>query len=197
MIGGWRPGRHGAAAVRYLVLTALMVTAVGVAGTLLAWPLLTSTIGPTAYVFAANPRTEPARFRNAALGHGAAIGIGVASLYAFGLVHAAPVSTRGAPTPLQIGASAVAVGTTLFVLELLHSHHAPSAATALLISTGLAKPGAPLIGLVVGLALVVSVGPFVGRLPLARQEAAQDASAAAKRPPADLQWTGGRLGEHG
>jgi hypothetical protein len=44
---------------------------------------------------------------------------------------------------------AVAAGVTLAVLEVAGSHHAPAAATALLVATGLAKPG----GLVLELAI--------------------------------------------
>jgi hypothetical protein len=52
------------------------------------------------------------------------------------------------------------------ILELLHCHHAPAAATVLLITTGLARPGSPLIGLVVGLGIVIVVGPLCARLSL-------------------------------
>ncbi len=55
------------------------------------------------------------------------------------------------------------------VLEVAGSPYAPAAATALLVSTGFAKPGAPLIGLVLGLIIVIAIGPLVGRAPLARR----------------------------
>ncbi|MGH9093458.1 MAG: HPP family protein, partial [Acidimicrobiales bacterium] len=155
-------------ALRYMLMTGVLVGAVGVAGRFLAWPLLTSTVGPTAYVFAAHPRTATARFRNAAVGHGVAIGAGVGSLAAFGLLRHPSVSATGAPALSQVGAAALAAAVTMLCLELAGSHHAPAAATALLIATGLARPGAPLIGLVLGLAIVVAVGPLMGRIPVAR-----------------------------
>lgn len=161
-----RPSDHLLTAARYLCLTALLVGVVGLAGRWLAWPLLTSTVGPTAYLFAAHPRTEPARLRNAAVGHAVALGLGLGALVLFGLEHHPSVSGVGMPSWRQVLASAAAVGLTMSVLELLHSHHAPAAATALLITTGLAKPGAPLIGLVVGLAIVVTLGPLCARWPL-------------------------------
>ena len=164
--GGQRPPGCVVAASRYLVLTVVLVGVVGIAGRWLAWPLLTSTVGPTAYLFASHPRTETARFRNAAMGHAVAVGVGLGALVAFGLLHHPSVSTAGAPSWGQVLASAVAVGITMAVLELLHSHHAPAAATVLLITTGLAKPGPPLIGLVVGLSIVISLGPLCGRWPL-------------------------------
>ena len=168
--GGAYPAPHLLTAARYLCLTALLVGVVGLAGRWLAWPLLTSTIGPTAYLFAAHPRTEPARLRNAAIGHAVALGLGLGALVLFGLEHHPPVSGAGMPSWGQVLASAAAVGLTMSLLELLHSHHAPAAATALLITTGLARPGAPLIGLVVGLAIVVTLGPLCARWPLSLRD---------------------------
>jgi len=165
-----RPSGHLLIAARYLCLTALLVGVVGLAGRWLAWPLLTSTVGPTAYLFATHPRTEPARLRNAAIGHAVAVGLGLGAFVLFGLEHHPSVSRAGMPSWRQVLASAAAVGVTMSVLELLHSHHAPAAATALLITTGLAKPGSPLIGLVVGLALVVTLGPLCARWPLSPRD---------------------------
>lgn len=153
-------GRRLEPAVRFFALTVVLVGTVGLAGRLLAWPLLTSTIGPTAYLFAAHPTSEAARFRNALIGHGVGIAIGLAMVASFGLTNRPPVTDLGMPSLRQVLASALAVGMTMFTLELLGSHHAPVAATALLISTGLAKPGAPLIGLVLGLAIVIVLGPL-------------------------------------
>jgi len=163
---------RAALALRYLLLTGALVGAVGVAGRYLAWPLLTSTVGPTAYVFAAHP--QAARFRNALVGHGAAIACGLGALAVFGLFHSPSVNETGSPSAAQIAAAVLGVGLTVFVLELAGSHHAPSAATALLITTGLAKPGAPLIGLVLGLAIVIAFGPLIGRIPLARNASIED-----------------------
>lgn len=166
-----------AVGIRYLVLTAVVVAAAGIAGRFLAWPLLTSTLGPTAYVFIAHPRDETSRFRNAALGHGVAIGVGVGSLAIFGLLHHPSVSTAGTSSLTQVAASAVAVGVTLLFLELAGSHHAPAAATALLITTGLARPGAPLVGLALGLAIVLVLGPLAAHIPFGRPEASTKSAA--------------------
>jgi hypothetical protein len=150
------------------VLTGVLVAAVGIAGRFLSWPLLTSSIGPTAYVFAAHPRSEAARFRNAAIGPAVAVGCGVAMLAIFRLEQYPSVSQLGSPSWRQVAASVLAVSVSMLVLELMESHHAPSAATALLVTTGLAKPGAPLIGLVLGLGIVIVLGPLLGRLPVSR-----------------------------
>ena len=157
-----------ALATRYLLLTGVLVGAVGLGGRFLAWPLLTSTIGPTAYTFAAHPHSEAARFRNAVTGHGVALGCGLAALAVFGLTQYPAISATGSPSLRQVAAAATGVGVTVLALELVGSHHAPAAATTLLITTGLAKPGAPFVGLVLGLAIVIMIGPLIGRLPLAR-----------------------------
>jgi len=154
--------------VRYLLLTGVLVAAVGIAGRYLAWPLLTSTIGPTAYVFAAHPRSEAARFRNALVGHAVAVACGLFALTVFGLLRHPSVSDTGSASLSQVGAAVLGTGFTVLFLELAGSHHAPSAATALLITTGLAKPGTPLIGLVLGIAIVIALGPLIGRIPIAR-----------------------------
>lgn len=168
------PAERVGTSLRYFVL----VATVGLAGRLLAWPLITSTVGPTAYVFAADPQSEGARLGNAVIGHGIAICVGLASLTVFGLLHHPSVSAIGAPSWSQIGAAALATGLTLVLLQLAGSHHAPAAATATapLVSTGLAKPGPGLIGLVLGLAAVIATGPLMGRWPLARAAAARDQS---------------------
>ena len=168
--------------LRYLLLTGVLIGVVGIAGRFLAWPLLTSTVGPTAYVFAAHPRTEPARFRNALIGHGVAIACGLGALAAFGLVRYPSLSETGTPSAAQVAAAVLGVGLTVFFLELAGSHHAPSAATALLITTGLAKPGAPLIGLVLGLAIVIALGPLIGRVPFARSASSEDQSRRLESP---------------
>jgi hypothetical protein len=160
--------------LRYLLLTGVLVGAVGIAGKFLAWPLLTSTVGPTAYVFAAHPGTEAARFRNALVGHGVAVACGLGALAALGLIEYPSISDTGSPSAAQVAAAVLGVGLTVFFLELAGSHHAPSAATALLITSGLAKPGAPLIGLVLGLAIVIALGPLVGRIPFARRAGSED-----------------------
>ena len=168
-------------AVRYLALTASLVAAVGVTGALITWPLLTTTIGPTAYVFAAYPHTEISRFRNAALGHAVAIATGLATLGALGLWHHPPASFSSQPNLVQVAAAASATGVTLFILELCRSHHAPAAATALLIATGLANPGKPLVGLIIGLAIVIALGPLCGYIPGAREASTRDQGATSPR----------------
>ena len=157
--------------LRFVVLAGISLAVVGAVGRGLTWPTLTATLGPTAYVFAAHPASEGGRLRNAILGHTAGIGCGLAMLAAFGLWSAPSLAETGYPTWEHVGAAALAAGLTLLVLEVLDAHHSPAAATALLVATGLAKPGRPLFGLVVGLAVLILVSPTLSRLvPLRREE---------------------------
>lgn len=133
------------------------------------WPVLTATLGPTAYLFAAHPDTTSARRRNALIGHSVAVGMGLAALVVFGLWHAPSAALSGHVTLFQAFATAAALCATLLVLELADAHHAPAAATVVLITTGLARPGRPLVGLVLGLALLIALSPVVSWGPTPRQ----------------------------
>ncbi|MDQ2726629.1 MAG: HPP family protein [Actinomycetota bacterium] len=176
------PDPQVAVGIRYLVITGMLLGVVGLVGHWASSPLLTATLGPTAYVFAAHPRTEMARLRNAVLGHAVAIGAGVAALAAFGLWHHPSISATGAPSLGQVGAAAVAAGVTMLILEALRCHHAPAAASALLVATGLAKPGKPLLALAVGLGIILVLGPLSSRLPFARDLDATEPSARSAKP---------------
>lgn len=161
------------AGLRLFVMGAIAIAAVAIGGRFLQWPLLTATLGPTVYVFVAHPESETARVRNAVLGHLCAVGAGVAMLAAFGLWHHPATAVEGHSDLRQAGAAALAVGITLLALHVTRSHHAPAAATALLVATGLARPGKPFFGLLIGLGAVILVVPLVARLPLGRDLAAR------------------------
>ena len=133
------------------------------------WPLLTATLGPTAYLFAAHPEATSTRLRNALIGHSVAVVIGLAALAVFGLWHAPSAALSGHVTLFQAFATAAALCATLVVLELADAHHAPAAATTVLITTGLARPGRPLVGLVLGLAILIALSPVVSWGPTPRQ----------------------------
>ncbi|HEX5265669.1 MAG TPA: HPP family protein [Acidimicrobiales bacterium] len=125
------------------------------------WPLLTATLGPTAYLFAADPTEPTSRRRNAIVGHSVAILAGLAALGVFGIWHQPSATVVGHVLTSQAFATAAALATTLLVLEIIDRHHAPAAATAVLVTTGLAQPGRPLLGLVCGLALLIALSPLL------------------------------------
>ena len=153
---------------RLLGLGGCMLAGIGVAGHFIAWPLLTTTLGPTLYVFLAHPKSETARLRSAIIGHGTAIAVALASLAIFGLWTHPSISAVGHASLHQAAAAGLAVGLTLAILQAVGYHHAPAAATALLISTGIAAPGKPLFGLLIGLAVVIALGPVLGKVPFGR-----------------------------
>ena len=166
--------------LRLLVLVGGLLLGIAIASRQLGVGLLTAALGPTAYMFAAHPDTEAARVRNAVVGHSTAVASGLASLALFGLFWSPLPIESSRFGPMQDGAVALAVGLTLLVLELTRSHHAPAAATAVLVASGLADPGPKLVGLVLGLAAVAMAAPLLRLLPLAalvrRLRSEEDAS---------------------
>lgn len=159
--------------LRFAALAGVLVAAVGLAGwfardTPLGGTWLTTTLGPTAYVVIAHPRSAMSRLRNGIIGHATAIAVGLTTLAAFGLWNAPSVAETHVERPAQVVAQAVALGVTLLVLTLARAHHAPSGATALLIASGIAAPGSPLLGLVI----VLAAAPLLARLPGERDDTA-------------------------
>ncbi|WP_245738457.1 HPP family protein [Streptomyces sparsogenes] len=160
--------RRWAAGRRLFLTSAALLAAMGAIGQGAGWIMLTTTLGPTAYVLLAHPESEAARLRNSSLGHAAATACGLACLAVFGLWQHPSVVEQKHDTWPQIGAQALAVGLTLLLLELLEAQHPPAAATALLITSGIARPGPPLYGMLTGLALLIAGAAliaWVGRRP--------------------------------
>ncbi|WP_431982185.1 HPP family protein [Streptomyces qinglanensis] len=175
------PRRTGAkglwiAGVRLLVLTGVALTAVGLVGYAVGWVWLTTALGPTAYLLLAHPGDEASRLRSALLGHTTAIACGLACLAAFGLWNHPSVVEAGHESLPQIGAQAVAVGLTLLGQTLLRVPHPPAAATALLITSGITRPGYPLYGLLAGLALLLILVAVLARVPGARPGGSADSA---------------------
>lgn len=152
-------------AARLAAVAGAALAVVGVIDRYGRWPLLTATLGPTAYLFAAHPSEETARRRNAIAGHGVAILSALAALAIFGLWNEPSEAVLGHVRLSQAFATGAAVAATLLVLEIVDCHHAPAAATAVLITTGLAQPGRDLVALVCGLALVILLSPALGWTP--------------------------------
>jgi len=146
--------------LRLFALSAVLLAGVGAVGRLIGWVALTTTLGPTAYLLLAHPSEVGARLRSALLGHLSATACGLACLAAFGLWRHPSVAQQQHDTARQIGAQALAVALTLLLLHVLDAHHPPAAATALLIASGIARPGPPLYGMLTGLALVLALAPL-------------------------------------
>ncbi|WP_073947390.1 HPP family protein [Streptomyces kebangsaanensis] len=147
--------------LRLLVLSALLLAGVGAVGRLVGWIVLTTTLGPTAYLLLAHPRSVSARLRSAVTGHALAVAVGLACLAVFGLWTHPSTAAEQHDTGAQIGAQALSVGLTLFLLHVCEAHHPPAAATTLLITSGISRPGPPLYGMLTGLALVLVIAPLM------------------------------------
>lgn len=147
--------------LRLFLLSALLLAGVGAIGWLIGWVALTATLGPTAYLLLAHPESVTARLRSAVTAHVVAIGVSLACLAAFGLWSYPSVAEQHQETASQIGAQGLAVGLTLFLLHLCGTHHPPAAATAMLIASGITRPGPSLYGLLLGLALVLAMAPLL------------------------------------
>lgn len=163
-MGGRVRGRLKAG-VRLFVLSGLVLAALGIVGHYAGWVLVTTTVGPTLYILLAHPNSRASSFRSGVVGHCCAVVVGLAALAAFGLWHHPSVPQAGHDTPTQIGAEALSVAATLFLLTVLDAHHPPAAATALLITSGIARPGPPLYGMLVGLCAVLLIGPLLAAVP--------------------------------
>ncbi len=151
------------AGARLFFLSAFLLAGIGAFGRVVGWVALTTTLGPTAYLLLAHPGSVGARLRSAVLAHASAVAAGLACLAAFGLWDHPSIVVQNHDTARQIGAQALAVGLTLFLLEMLDAHHPPAAATALLITSGISRPGPPLYGMLTGLALVLAIAPLLAR----------------------------------
>jgi hypothetical protein len=157
----WRFGLNG---LRTAMVCGGLLTAIGVAGWLSHQMLLAAALGPTAYVLIVHRGTASARARNATIGHLVAIASSLACLALFGLWSHPSVAETHQESLSQSGAQGLAISLTVLILALLKIHHAPAAATALLVSSGISRPGAPLLGLVIGLAAVIVLAPLLSQL---------------------------------
>jgi hypothetical protein len=150
-------------AARDLVLSGVCVAVVGLLAHALSWVLLVGAVGPTAYVFAAHPDAKTTRLTNALIGHATAILVALATVACFGLWDQR-LSLTGQPNAPTVASAAIAVGVTVCVLDLMGRHHAPAAATAVLVSTTLIPPLQPVAELAAALAAVSVVGSVGGSL---------------------------------
>lgn len=138
---------------------------IGLADHFTSWPMLTSTLGPTAYLLLAHPDQEASRFRNAAAGHGTAIAAGLGGLCLTGSWSVASSFLYQSATLRHVLAAAIAVAITLFVLGASDLHHAPAGSTAVFVATGLAGPGKLLAGLAMGLIALFILVRVIDTLP--------------------------------
>lgn len=173
-------GRRVLLGLRFALLAGMLLAAIGAAGHVASalgaqavggtW--LTTSLGPTAYVLLAHPRSVTSRLRNGLLGHATGVLAGLGALALFGLWSAPSVAETHQESFAQVGAQAGAIAVTLLVLTVADAHHGPAGATALLVASGIARPGPELVSLTIGLAIVLAVAPLLARLPGERRDTA-------------------------
>jgi hypothetical protein len=139
---------------RFVVLAAAALGAVALADHWLVWLTLAGTLGPTSYTLIAHPSSATSRLRSAVAGHTLAIAIGLVAVAAWGgWGHTFVASHR--PGVGQAVATALAAALLLALLEILDLHHAPAAATVILVASGVVPVGRPLAGLAVALGAII------------------------------------------
>lgn len=140
--------------VRFVLLMVVALGAVAVADHWVSWLTLAGTLGPTSYMLIAHPSSATSQLRSALASHTLAFAIGLAAVAAWGgWGHTFIGSYR--PSVGQAAATALAAGLLLALLEILDLHHAPAAATVILIASGLVPVGLPIAGLAIALAAVI------------------------------------------
>jgi hypothetical protein len=147
---------------RFVLFGTLALGAVTVADHWLSWLTLAGTLGPTSYMLIAHPSSATSRLRSALAGHTLAIAIGLAAVAAWGgWGHAFVGSHR--PSVGQAAATALAAGLLLALLEILDLHHAPAAATVILVASGVVPVGRPLAGLAIALAAIIGLSAALAK----------------------------------
>jgi hypothetical protein len=157
-----------ATALRMAVLAGGALVLIGLAGVLVRLPLLTSTLGPTAYFFFVKPGPRWPALRTASMAHTVGIGAGLLALVATGTWHVERSFLFHSGTVSQAFAAAIALAITLLVLHLIRAHHPPAASTTILVASGLAGPGRLLEGLVLGLAALFLLELALNEVPAPR-----------------------------
>lgn len=117
-------------------VSALLVVVAGYVGYKLKQPWLFAALGPTVLMMAANPGHETTRFRAVVVAHVAAIACSYLALLVLSAADAPAVLASAKQFSPRIWASALALALLAVVQPQLRAHHAPAAATALLITLG-------------------------------------------------------------
>lgn len=133
-------------------------------------PLLFASLGPTAYVLAAQPQQPMARFYNVVIGHAVGFAVAAVTVVLLGAAGTPSVFVAKELTPPRLWASVLAVAATLLVPAATRvGLHPPAAATTLLVTLGAFSPDWHDAGTVaVGVLVVAVLGELLRRLRLAQ-----------------------------
>jgi CBS domain-containing membrane protein len=161
----WLSARYGnrGNAVYTFLGSLLAIALSGFCAWLFKEPLLFPSLGATAFLFFETPLAEVGTPRNAIIGHFVAIAAALASLAAFGLLHAPSVYQQGV-TPARIGAVAFSVALTGGVLRLLRAAHPPAGATTIIVSSGLLEKSHQIVAVAAGVVIITAGSWALNRL---------------------------------
>jgi CBS domain-containing membrane protein len=115
-------------------------------------PFVFPSLGPTAFLFFFVPRSPAATPRHAVYGHAIGITCGYASLWLFGLEHAATAMT-GAVDLHRVLAAALSLSLTGVFMIAFKAVHPPAGATTLIVSLGIVTD--PLRLLIIEVAVIM------------------------------------------
>ena len=141
----------------------------GLLGLATGYPWLFPSLGPTAFLQAANPQNPSARFYNTTVGHLLGIAAGVAAVLILAASAEPSVLASHQLFPRRVWASGLAIALTLLFQLLLRANHPPAAATTLLITLGgFGTSSKDITVIVVGVLIVAIAGELLRRLRLAQ-----------------------------
>lgn len=148
----------------YVFVAGLVAMSVsGLLAFLLGQPLIFPSLGPTVYLFFEAPMSEVASPRNTILGHFIGVIVGLAMLWAFGLLGEPSIAQAG--TSLAYAAAgALSVAVTGALQLLTRTWHAPAGATTLIVSLGVLGTVREALALAAGIVILTVTGWLINRL---------------------------------
>jgi hypothetical protein len=147
------------AAARPAVFSILVIGLVGALAFASGQPWLFPSLGPTVFLQAVHPGEPASRPWNTLVGHALGVAAGFGALLLFGALDAPSAFDAAGLSPQRAGATAAAVGATIFFQLLSNARHPPAAATTMLITLGAIRPGWPAAGsIMIGVTLVAALG---------------------------------------
>jgi hypothetical protein len=167
---GLLTGRPIPEAVWAPIAGASLVALPGIIGLAAGSPLLFASLGPTAYLQAAQPQQPTARFHNVVLGHAVGFLAGVVAVALFSASAEPSLFEAKQLAPPRVYASVLAVALTLFISAPRKiAFHPPAAATTLLVALGGFAPSwSSALTVLSGVLVVAVAGEFMRQLRLAQ-----------------------------
>jgi CBS domain-containing membrane protein len=140
------------------VSAAISIGIIATAAICTAQPLIFPSLGPSAFLFFAQPTSPASSPRNAILAHGSGILIGWGSYWLLGMLF-------GFGTPAaQVAAAALSLGLISALMLAADFPHPPAASTTLIVSLGLMVHWQELVAIMVGVVMLTAKCYVINRL---------------------------------